>query len=153
MELRNALPHLSETAFASFVGSATDHGLSEIASSRTQMSAMKHLHHDDTPFGPVLITLQLTGKPPLVQYNLVAVNPMAYLYTSVKAGGGFSGMIMSVHAQTPSSPDKPWRLVLYSDEVTPGNQLKSKNTRKMWAIYFRFLSYNYTCTMNWHGAH
>ena len=38
-------------------------------------------------------------------------------------------------AQHPSSAHRPWRLILYSDEVSPGNQLKHHNARKTQTIY------------------
>ena len=36
----------------------------------------------------------------------------------------------------PSSPDRPWNVILYGDEITPGNQIKAGNLRKSWLIYF-----------------
>lgn len=39
----------------------------------------------------------------------------------------------------PCSPDRPWRLVVYSDEVVPGNALSADNRRKMWVIYISFV--------------
>lgn len=32
-----------------------------------------------------------------------------------------------------------WRVVIYTDEVTPGNPLKARNKRKVWAVYWSFL--------------
>ena len=39
----------------------------------------------------------------------------------------------------PSTAADPWRLVLYSDEVVPGNQLSVSIKRNIWLIYFIFL--------------
>ena len=41
--------------------------------------------------------------------------------------------------QTPPSPERPWRLVLYADEVVPGDGFKGNNLRKVWVIYFSWL--------------
>ena len=41
----------------------------------------------------------------------------------------------------PSFSCKPWGLVFYSDEVTPGNALKANNRRKMQAIYWSFAQF------------
>ena len=42
------------------------------------------------------------------------------------------------HTENPSSPEKPWSLPLYSDEVVPGNPLASRINRKVYAIYGSF---------------
>ena len=34
----------------------------------------------------------------------------------------------------------PWSLILYADEILPGNQLAYKNKRKMWGIYWTILN-------------
>ena len=39
------------------------------------------------------------------------------------------------HTENPGSPEKPWSLLLYSDEVVPGNPLASRINRKVYAIY------------------
>ena len=41
----------------------------------------------------------------------------------------------------PPSPEAPWNLILYSDEVTPGNPLSPANHRKYQAIYWSFLEF------------
>ena len=48
----------------------------------------------------------------------------------------FSNYVEGLHLDNPSSEARPWRLILYSDEVTPGNQLKVDNKRKIQAIYW-----------------
>ena len=45
----------------------------------------------------------------------------------------FSGLLTGLNI---SSPDSALRLVFYADEVTPGNQLKHDNKRKLQAIYW-----------------
>ena len=47
----------------------------------------------------------------------------------------------SLLKQRPNTFDNPWRLVVYSDEITPGNQVAHKNPRKTWAIYYSFLEF------------
>ena len=37
-----------------------------------------------------------------------------------------------------NSSSRPWRLVFYLDEVTPGNPMKQENSRKIWGIYLTF---------------
>ena len=47
-------------------------------------------------------------------------------------------MLMHRHQANPSSPDQPWSLILYADEVTPGAVLAARNWRKFWALYLSF---------------
>ena len=46
--------------------------------------------------------------------------------------------LMSEH---PSDPEHPWRLVLYSDEVVPGNVIAHDNQRKVWVMYWSLLEF------------
>ena len=41
----------------------------------------------------------------------------------------------------PSTFQTPWRIAVYCDEVTPGNNLKSKNFRKTQAVYWSYLGF------------
>ena len=43
---------------------------------------------------------------------------------------GFRSELESAFTHFPNSQSSPWRLVLYSDEITPGNVLKLQNRRK-----------------------
>ena len=45
---------------------------------------------------------------------------------------------LSMH---PCSSAKPWRAAIYNDEVSPSNQLKGQNTRKLQVWYVAFLEY------------
>ena len=47
-------------------------------------------------------------------------------------------MLARLH-ENPSTPEAPWTLLLYSDEVTPGNPLATLNNRKIRAVYWSFL--------------
>jgi len=39
----------------------------------------------------------------------------------------------------PPTIEKPWSLVIYADEVVPGNALSRANLRKVWVAYWSFL--------------
>ena len=43
-------------------------------------------------------------------------------------------LIQRQHQASPSSIDQPWRLIIYCDEVVPGNIL-GRDERKVWCIY------------------
>ena len=60
---------------------------------------------------------------PLLEHLLAECYPLEYEFRLA-------------HRRHPSSIAEPWRIALYSDEVLPGNQLKSLNHRKAQAIYW-----------------
>ena len=139
MAIRHKLPHMSASAFSAFVKLAQQTDLSDVASSRGATWAAKFIASRDIPFGPILWQVPLQPKPPHRNYNMVVVNPFAYLYNAFKANGGFHRMMTQRLQACPNSFNSPWRLVVYSDEVVPGNQLAVQNSREFWIIYFSFV--------------
>jgi len=92
----------------------------------------------ETPLtGQVNVTL--TSVPPHANREMVAINPFAYLYSAFRENCGFFEMLKAKLLAKLSTALAPWRLVIYSDEVVPGNQLSVHNARKVWVIYFSFL--------------
>ena len=67
--------------------------------------------------------------------HFCVVSPFAFLSEACAAGGGFAKAMRRIIAERPPSMDAPWDLVVYSDEVVPGNQLSGHNQRKAWAVY------------------
>ena len=52
---------------------------------------------------------------------------------------GFKHRFVEALAVRPSSATSPWRLVLYVDEITPGNVLRPDNHRKISAFYYSWI--------------
>ena len=69
---------------------------------------------------------------------MLYINPFALLHKAT-ALDGFAALMDRRLVEVPPSPEAPWRIVLYTDEVTPGNQLLMDNLRKMWVAYLSFL--------------
>ena len=64
-------------------------------------------------------------------------NFLVYLTTAYRQGGSFTQLIQAIHAAKPASVSKPWKLILYADEIIPGNVL-GRAERKLWAVYSTF---------------
>jgi hypothetical protein len=94
----------------------------------------------DTPFGTIAQHLELVGHAG-ERLRMLVANPLALLYSAIKHSEPFAGYLKEKLSCNISSVDEPWRLVLYSDEVVPGNQLSHENRRKVWVIYFSFLEF------------
>ena len=139
MSVKRALPHCSQSAFTGMVRMAKDMDLSSFPSTRVTYRSFKALSLGDTPFGPMLVSVTLLAKLPYANKELHVVNPFSYLYTAHSTAGGFFDLIQAKVKSTPPSVEKPWRLVMYADEVVPGNQLATRHARKVWVIYFSFL--------------
>ena len=75
------------------------------------------------------------------EQQLTIAHPIALLWVAASKCSSFSKFFLAKLKETPPSIDKPWRLVAYTDEVTPGNPLAQKNNRKFQAFYWSFLEF------------
>jgi hypothetical protein len=66
---------------------------------------------------------------------------MAMLYAVSARSHAFADMLVRTLERFPCSPMAPWQLILYTDEVSPGNQLAYAHERKTWAWYWSFLNF------------
>ena len=130
---------MSATAFATIMKYAKEHDLSEISGRRRTLREARDLSLPETPFGPTIVSTPLVGAGASADYTLHLINPMSFLYLAYKQGGGFHTALNHALANNPCSHDNPWRLVIYSDEVVPGNVLSTHNNRKVWCMYWSLL--------------
>jgi hypothetical protein len=75
------------------------------------------------------------------EMDMLTVNPHALIHLAFSRGGGFHDLMIRAMLVRPPTPDEPWHLILYSDEVTPGNQLSHANLRKVWVVYFSWVEF------------
>jgi len=137
--LRRSLPHCSASAFGAILGAISKDGLPEGPLDRNALRAARNQQNlEDTPFGPTLQTIDLVGKDGVAK-SIPIAHPLAALWKAVSDCPPFSTYMRDVLIENPPSLDAPWHLVLYSDEVTPGNPLSTANKRKFQAIYWSFL--------------
>ena len=104
---------------------------SRSAARREAQSAIEEHALADTPYGRVVQRLDL-GTPALCQWEYV--NPFAYLYHLTRMSKGFSELMTA----TLGSAQGPLRIVLYIDEVNPGNPLRPDKGRSTQSIYWCF---------------
>ena len=94
----------------------------------------------------VWVCVRLFGAPrqiPLVQttgrsIDVEIVDPLPYIYAAAGCER-YANMLRQTHDKTPCSVERPWRVILYSDEARPGNKIKQWNKRSMECIYLSFL--------------
>ena len=63
-------------------------------------------------------------------------SPQAMLYELTQSSQSFSAMLERAYDKHGSTVQRPWGLILYNDEITPGNQLRQQNPRKFEGFYW-----------------
>ena len=138
---RRRLPHCSANALAAILNDIKANGMPEGGTSRRGFKDARNLQNaTHTPFGKILQTISVIDKDDAEQ-QLTIAHPIALLWVASSECSSFSMFFLAKLKETPPSIDKPWRLVAYTDEVTPGNPLQQKNNRKFQAFYWSFLEF------------
>ena len=140
-EFRRNKPSCSASALEAILKDVRKNGVPDLWDRDDMREARDELiAHTQTPFGPILDSITCFDT----EGNAVKIpigNPFAWLYTCAKDAteDGFGSFFKQRLLESPPSPEKPWRIILYSDEVTPGNVLAVLNLRKFQAIYWSFM--------------
>ena len=137
-KLRQKLPFISQQALSTLLHAAESEDL-PAASSRNDIRAARDVATQQlTPYGPLHQKMRVasTNSQPL---DLEIQHPAAMLHYICSHSKCFSDLISRTFEKNPSSPSSPWRLVLYTDEILPGNQLAYKTARKLWGVYWSIL--------------
>ena len=111
-------------------------GISKSAVKRSRQIAISK----DTPFGPILkqwSLLDTKGREVKVDF----IDPAAYLWYALQTCPMFNEFFGKKARELGSKTIEKWSIVLYSDEVTPGNQLKANNTRRLQTFYWTLLEF------------
>ena len=74
-----------------------------------------------------------------VPMNIPVANPFALLWKAVSYCVAFVVFLEKRPLEVPSSMERPWRLILYTDGVTPGDPLTPMNDREFQACYWSFV--------------
>ena len=139
-EMRYRLPYASMTALAEFIKLVRAEGLPEVASRTTMYEAKADVLLAKTPYGPILQYVDLTLVDGSTLQNPIA-HPLALLWTIARMNCAFTRHFMKCLKDFPPSLVKKWRLLLYSDEITPGDALQGVHKRKVWAVYYALLEF------------
>jgi hypothetical protein len=91
-----------------------------------------------TPYGEVIGTAEIGNDKNGNPLSFHVVNPMSNLYYFIRQCPQLQTFMRDKLLETPCSPQKPWTIVYYGDEVVCGNVLKHENLRKLQAVYWSF---------------
>jgi hypothetical protein len=102
-------------------------------------SSIKRARQDqvrtETPLGPLIRSIEIQSEGHGLQ-RLLYVHPVVMLTHAASHCSEFARFLAARLQETPSTPDNKWTVVVYSDEISPGNPLKGKNWRKTQAVYW-----------------
>lgn len=96
----------------------------------------------DTPFGPVIQELEvekLNGKMDKIPY----AHPWALMHSLLASCPDFKRFFDDRMAQCNPTESSPWRLIIYSDEITPGNVIAHDQRRRTQACYWSLAEYGF----------
>ena len=128
---------LSQSALQGVLREIRDKGLPAASSRRSIKRAREDSVRVATSYGELFQTITIPLEDESTT-DLEIISPAPFLAHAVKHCPAFAKYLMDKHAETPSSAERPWRIILYTDEVSPGNQLKVDNRRKVWVLYWSF---------------
>lgn len=141
-DFRRRLPQLSQSALAGVIRIVREEGLPELGDSRDDIRAARDIVVTEmTPYGPMLQERQLVSKTGAPDVSIHVIHPLAFLWQAARDAGGFSTFLQELCRTRPSSHVNPWKLCLYTDEVTPGNPMSHNNQRKVWVFYWSVLQF------------
>lgn len=133
--LRDRLPYVSQTALAALLQVAATDDLPSSCSRRTIGRARDSCTQVATPYGSLHSHMSLpNASGNTTQFEVQ--NPFAMLYHVAKSSPCVSDMLIAASSRSPPSVASPWTLVLYGDEILPGNQLSYRGDRKFWGFYW-----------------
>ena len=144
-DFRRALPHCSASALSAICKAIKASGMPDGSTGRKELRAARDLICSTaTPVGPIIQRVTLIGKVAGEPVKLFTVaHPLASLWQACNECVPFARFMSECLRRHPCSIDNPWSIVLYSDEVTPGNVVAVINNRKFHAIYWSFLDFGH----------
>ena len=134
---------VSQSALAKILQKVRTDGLPESCSRRSIKRSREDAVRVLTTHGPLIKTLQINfqedgnAKALDVEY----IDPAAMLSHAASVSEAFASFLGGRLEAHSCSYDRPWRLILYADEISPGNQLKHMNARKIQGVYWAFAEY------------
>lgn len=132
---RDMLPYISQSALSAVLAVAEQDGLPPSASRATIARARNDGCQIATPYGLIHQTMTVGESVFEVQ------NPFAMLYHVARTSHYFADVIATAAHRNPSSVDQPWELILYADEITPGNAMAYFIGRKFWGSYWSVVQF------------
>ena len=138
-EFRRCVPYVSAAALEAILHEAR-FGIPELIDRNSMREARDLQLTEETPYGSMLHKLTCDRTDGSTA-DLTIISPFAMLYIATLRCKGFEQLIRRTIAAHPPSYERPWRLIVYSDEIIPGNVIAARNVRKLWVLYWSFFEF------------
>ena len=148
---RRRLPHCSASALGAILNFVKHTGLPDGDVGRNAFRKARDDQCSESIHGCSLIEHIIVKKANGQELSIPICNPFAFLLLAVRDCEQFSLFLLAKLQEHPSTPEAPWNLLLYSDEVTPGNQMAPMNNRKFQAVYWSFMELGFNALSNEEG--
>ena len=123
------MPYMSKASMEALLKYVSSKGIPEAKGAKDMRAANRHLIRTSTAYGPLVYEKKLVCTDGS-KIALKFVNYLTFLCHAYQGGGGFHRCLNTLLAKHGSLS-----LILYSDEISPGNPLASKVGRKCWVVY------------------
>ena len=137
-DLRRRVPHVSHSALAAIIGELKRVGIPHCARRQDIREARDLKVSDRTPYGKIITEYELQNVCGTSTSKLVLAHPVALLWTVYSNCNAFADFLECRLAANPCTMARPWNMILYVDEVHPGDVLGGKKARKFHAMYWSF---------------
>ena len=133
--------YASHSASEKLLAHVRKHGLPESSSRTAQFKARKDVCRGQrTEYGchivdlPVPLTNGLTKTMPFQ-------NPLAFFNYNCKHSADYASVVAKAWDKQPSTPAKPWKIIIYQDGVDPSDGLSKNHSRKCCVFYWSFAEF------------
>ena len=137
LDLRSSSHLVSVAGLASVVEDIRTHGLPTASSRATQWRARTDRAGRQNPYGSLARSLEVNSTEGLL--DIWVQNPASMFYESFTEAPTFNELIWHTAQNHPPSPNQPWTLVCYVDEI--GFTPMKHDRRKLQALYWSVLEF------------
>ena len=136
--LRASLPFISQDALAA-VSAENQRGALPRCSRAEIRQARDEEVRTDTPYGTLHTVLEVPCADSDAPLKIEIQNPFSMFWYAITISRAFSTLVKAALEHCPCTFSNPWNMIVYNDEISPGNQLAFKNARKLQGLYWSIL--------------
>lgn len=128
--------YVSQSGLSSVLKQIREHGLPSSDSRQSIKRAREEAVRVETTHGCIFNKATFPHVKPSAEPIVIEYIQPAALLSHMVSSTEFGEYMMKLLSDNAPSHETPWGIAVYADEVSPGNQLKHDNKRKVWALYW-----------------